>query len=239
MRYSSRQLSIGSLALGLLVAAAGLYLRLDGFLGNLVGGASGTLIAFFFGYEVFDRKVGEERLARIEPVTEDVVEGAVVMAAAAIRVIAIAAGRTDLAPRIDPAEDASLQPEIDAFAKRVRLQGLALPGAGLNEIAALGRLVQEIVGGIYSLQNAHPFVFAEYPEVAKAIVQVRARMVSVGSAWHWQHLSGRPDPAEANRRATLAYGRLVGALDDVAEHGSRVLERIRGLPSEAPTEPPA
>jgi hypothetical protein len=222
----------------LLVAAAGLYLRLDGFLGNLVGGASGTLIAFFFGYEVFDRKIGEERLARIEPVTEDVIEGAVVMAAAAIRVIAIAAGRTDLAPRIDTAEDAAQQPETDAFAKRVRVQGLALPGAGLDEIALLARRVQEIIGGIYSLQNAHPSVFAEYPEVAKAIVQVRARIVSVGSAWYWQHLAGHPDPTEANRRATLAFARLIGALDDVAEHGSRVLERIRGLPSGAPAAPP-
>lgn len=77
---------------------------------------------------------------------------------------------------------------------------------------------------IFLLQGQYPFVFGEYPETAKALIDLRAACGSVKSAFWWY---GAGDSIDIEKRRTLVERnlvKLIKACDEVNKGLPRNLE---------------
>ena len=195
-----------------------------------------SLVATFFGlcaslllvYQIVEKKIQEEQRARMKPVEQIVLNGVLAYSIAVVRRIGMLAGVGDLEPQLNES-DLDLVKKAESFAKTAINEGLSLSHVHLQrqEVHDFLKETDDMLNSLFSLQRDYLFVFQEYPEIAKTLVDLRVACDSLKSAFYWWSQGSGTGSEQNQRLIEQRLTKFVETCDEVAESASRSLDRLR------------
>lgn len=211
---------------GVIAYAFGVSGERKGLLSNLAAEGFGVGVGLLIAYLVIERKLREERRARFKAVEHDVLDGVLAHTIAAVRQIGMFLGISNLAPRVDEQEP-DMVAMAEQFAKKVVADGVSLPPRAVLVIREFYVQADNVLNAVFELQNSYPFVFEEYPEIGKRLIDLRVRRDAPKASLYWYV----PEiPAVNDERKVVVEQRLrslVATCDELAEILLRRLESLR------------
>jgi hypothetical protein len=196
---------------------------------NIVATVSGFLVGLIPIYLIVERRINEEKRARLKPVEYTVMKDISSHAIAVVRLIGIYIDQDNLG--VEPLENnKEITERTESFAKKVIKEGLQIPQSGFRKESAVdfSKQLDRIIDGLFSLQIRYPYVIEEYPDVARILSDLGVKQSSVGSAFYWVFFGKRSGASEHKQLAEKALVDIIKVCDELAEATSKHLEHIAG-----------
>lgn len=195
---------------------------------NIIASASIFLIGLIPIYLIVESRIKEERRRRQRPVEYSVLNGVLAYGAAIVRIIGMYAGKDELEV-VSPNEDNNeAVKKTESFAKSVINEGLQLPQSSFQKDSAIrfSKLLDDMLGNLFSIQGRYPFVIQEYPDIATVLSHLEARQSSIKSAFYWVFLDTKANASEQKQPVEKALTDIIKICDELAETTSEYINNI-------------
>lgn len=229
MRFSTGQALV---LVGVLVAIfASIYLWSQAgdrdFVSNLIAEVVGLGLSLPVAYFIVDRRLEQERRKHLQPVELNVLELLVVSTVALLRMVGSLVNEAP-PPSPQKTDEVALWSQLDAFAKRVKSEGIVLPWfPDLQPIVRFVQSMSDVSDDVLALAGRYPYVFEAHPDLGRLLVELSVARSKVKSASYWLITSDVTEQDFRRAPTETALQALVGVLDQLAEEASRQLERLR------------
>jgi len=198
---------------------------------NLWTGIVATMFGFLVGlvpvYLIVERRINEEKKARLKLVEYTVMEGISSHAIAVVLLIGRYTGQDGLEVKVQ-GNDEEITKNTEYFAKNAIREGLQIPQSGFRKESAVefSKQLDGIIDGLFSLQIRYPFVIEEYPDVARILSDIGVKQSSIKSAFYWAFLDKKSSASEHKQLVEKALVEIIKVCDELAEATSEHLEHI-------------